>query len=227
MRDAAMAAAFQHIAEADEVGVDIGLGMLDGVAYASLSCEMDHMARPVAGEDISGGGAISQGQALEAEAGMAEEPGEAGLLEAHVIIGVEIVDADDFLSHRKQPLRDGGTDEAGRAGNEDGGIGEGQERSPDRTRRTAEASPGSPAFLDQRSGASTRPKGRGARPAVTERAAPVHNGAGRRTRHDREPSPSRQPWSGVGPGYEGRGELRAGTWCLAFSPQLTRTIKMM
>ena len=45
-----MPATFQHIDETFEVGVDIGMRMIDRMTHARLRREMDHPGKPVLGE---------------------------------------------------------------------------------------------------------------------------------------------------------------------------------
>ena len=111
-------AALQDVGEAGEVGVHVGHGVLDGVAHPGLGGQIDHplgLVRPEGGGDAL---PVLDVQAQVGEAGMRQGAGQAGLLEAHVVIVVEVVDADDLVTPFEQAQGEGGTDEAGAAGDE-------------------------------------------------------------------------------------------------------------
>jgi hypothetical protein len=56
------------------------------------------------------------GIGAEGEGGGAEEAGEAPVLQADVVVVVEVVDADDVVTLLKEQFADAGGDEAGAAG---------------------------------------------------------------------------------------------------------------
>src|SRR6266850_1112509 len=47
MATCVMPASLQHIEEADEIGIGIGMRMIDRMAHTGLCCEMDHHREPV------------------------------------------------------------------------------------------------------------------------------------------------------------------------------------
>jgi len=72
---------------------------------------------------------------LEAEFGAPDEPIEARLLETHVVVGIEAIDADDPSSFREQRERRVHTDEACASRHQDGHVGADAHRA--RRRRSA------------------------------------------------------------------------------------------
>ncbi len=111
-------APFEDIQETQDVGGDIGQGVFEAVANAGLGGEVDHPLRAEGGEQRRDGVDV-----LERDAGVFEirefgQPGQARLFEVHVIVGVEIVQADDDISPLQQPVGYVRSDEARRACNE-------------------------------------------------------------------------------------------------------------
>lgn len=96
-----VAAGFEDVVEADEVGLDIGIGVGDAIADTSLGSEVDHNLRMVFGEDAVDEGAVGDVAADEGEGRGTRLEGlfyflEACFLEAHVVVVVHRVDADDM-----------------------------------------------------------------------------------------------------------------------------------
>jgi len=116
--DLVVPAAFQDVDEAGKVAAHVRLGVLQRIAHACLRGEVDH-ARTGSRENSERMPSSSATfELFEPEAGVLAQPFETGLLEADVVVVVQVVDADDFVSGGKQPLRDVHTDESGRAGNQ-------------------------------------------------------------------------------------------------------------
>ena len=113
MLDAVAAAAFEDMAEADEVGIEIGLRILDREAHAGLGAEMDDALETALGEEPGHAVAVGEVELFEAEAVMAVEAGEPGLLQSGIVVIVEIVDADDLVAAFEQNPGCLVTDEAG------------------------------------------------------------------------------------------------------------------
>ena len=113
-----LAAALEHVEEAGQIGVGIGMGIGQGMPHAGLCREMHDMRKPVHREQRRHGAAIGNVDLLEAEAWKSPQHGEAGVLEARIVVGVEIVEADHVMSVLQQAARDMHADEPGRAGDE-------------------------------------------------------------------------------------------------------------
>ena len=119
MAHAAVAAAFEHAAEADQVRVDVGLRVVDRVAHAGLGGEMDHGLEALAAEKRLHRPGVGDVRFDELESRFARRARKPRLLQSHIVVVVQIVEAGDALAALKQPQCQGGADEAGGAGDED------------------------------------------------------------------------------------------------------------
>lgn len=117
-----VAAGLEHVEEADEVALEVGTRILDGVAHARLGGEVHHDVEAVLGEQALDEGGIAQVAAHEGEAAVGVGLGQhaqARVLDAGVVITVKVVEADDcVIGLLEQLLDEEGTDEAGRSGDE-------------------------------------------------------------------------------------------------------------
>ena len=119
MFDAAMAARFEHVEEADDIALDVGVRVLQRVAHAGLRGEIDHA---VGLEAVEGGfqrRAVFQRAFDEREPGLGRQQREACVLQRRVVVIVEVVVAQHFVAACQQAVAEGGADEAGGAGDED------------------------------------------------------------------------------------------------------------
>ena len=120
MLDAVVAAAFEDMQEAGEVGIDISVRVVERVADPGLRGEMDRRASAVSAAKVASTAVRSPRSALMKRKPFALlEPREARLLQRHVVIGVEIVEADHLVAAVEQPCRRVIADKAGGAGNQD------------------------------------------------------------------------------------------------------------
>ncbi|MNH27213.1 hypothetical protein D3C79_873160 [compost metagenome] len=113
-----MAASLQHSEGAGEVAVGVGEGVVEGIAHPGLGAEVDHPFEPLPGKQCRHGGAIGEIEALEAKAGQGAEAREARLLQAHLVVVIQVVDADHLMALGTEPLRQVKADEAGGAGDQ-------------------------------------------------------------------------------------------------------------
>src|SRR3569623_1828296 len=90
--DAVMTAALQDIQKTDDVAVDVGARVFDGVAHAGLGGEVHHALRLVLGEHGLDGGAVLDIGAHVDEARMCRRAREPRLLEIDVVVVIEVVD---------------------------------------------------------------------------------------------------------------------------------------
>ena len=81
MLDAVVAAAFENVEEADEIGIGVGVRMVEGVAHAGLRGEMHDAVRPFRREEVGDGGTVGEVGLHETEVGEGCEPLEARLLQ--------------------------------------------------------------------------------------------------------------------------------------------------
>jgi len=120
--DPVMAASLQHRQGTGEVAVCVGKGVVQGVAHPGLGTEVDHPIEPLpgtlAGKECRHGLPVREIATLEAKPGQRQEPGQARLLQAHLVVVVEIVETDHLVALLDEPLRQVKPDEAGGAGDE-------------------------------------------------------------------------------------------------------------
>ena len=131
-----MAAGFEDVVEADEVGFDVGIGVSDAVADTGLGGEVDDDIELVFGEESvdeiavgdvasdKGPGLSRRGSRRAHELRDLLDFLKALLLEADVVVVVHVVDADDLGGGiiAKEELDEVAADEAGGAGHQDGGA---------------------------------------------------------------------------------------------------------
>ena len=122
MRCAVLPAALEHVEEAHQIGVDIGVRVFQRVAHAGLRREMHHQLGPQRREQGRGGGAVGEVEPREAEALAPLQPVEARLLQPRVVIGVQAVDADHAAAVAQQPVGQMIADEARGPGQQDGAV---------------------------------------------------------------------------------------------------------
>lgn len=115
-------ARLEHVEEADEVALEVGARVLDGVAHARLGGEVHHDVEAVLGEQALDEGGVTQVAAHEGEAAVGIGLGEhaqARVLDTGVVVAVEVVEADDgVISLLEQLLDEERADKAGCSGDE-------------------------------------------------------------------------------------------------------------
>ena len=115
------AAELQEHHLAHHIGLHVGVGIDQGVAHSGLGREMDDPGdRSALRRDRRGHGlAVGDVGAGEGEARVWLQQGEPRFLEAHVVVVVQIVHAEDALAAREQRPAHVEADEAGGPGHED------------------------------------------------------------------------------------------------------------
>ena len=111
-------ATFEHVEEAREVGVNVGMRIDQRMTHAGLRGEMHDIGEAMRSEQFRHGPAVGNIDLLELEIGECPELRDPGLLETRVIIGIEVVKADHVVSVRQQPPRNVHADESSRSGDE-------------------------------------------------------------------------------------------------------------
>jgi hypothetical protein len=111
-------ATLEHIEEACEVGVDIGMRIDQRMTHAGLRSEMHDIGKAMRSEQLRHGPAVGNIDLLELEIGPCLELRDSGLLETRVVIGTEAIEADHVVSVRQQPPRNVHADKSGRSGDE-------------------------------------------------------------------------------------------------------------
>ena len=119
-----VAAGFEDVVEADEVGLDVGVGVVDAVTDAGLGGEVNDEVGLVLCEKLVNGGFVGEVAFDEGEVFEAFEFFEAGGFEVRVVVRIEVVEADDFgvWIFCAEALGEIAADEARRAGDEDGFV---------------------------------------------------------------------------------------------------------
>ncbi|MNE21338.1 hypothetical protein D3C80_1144930 [compost metagenome] len=79
---------------------------------------MDHPLELLPGKQLRHGDPVGEIEAFKAKAGQGAEPREARLLQAHLVVVVEIVDADHLMTVVAEPLRHMEADESGGTGDQ-------------------------------------------------------------------------------------------------------------
>lgn len=117
-----VAAGLKHIEEADEVALEVGARVLDGVAHARLGREVHHDVEAVLGEQALDERGVTQVAAHEGETTVGVGLGQhaqARVLDAGVIVAVKVVEADDdVIGLLEQLLDEECADEACGSGDE-------------------------------------------------------------------------------------------------------------
>lgn len=117
-----VAAGLKDVEEADEVALEVGTRVLDGVAHARLGGEVNHDVEAVLSEQALDEGGIAQVAANEGEAAVRVGFGQhaqARVLDAGVVVAVEVVEADNnVIGVLEQFLDEERADEAGGSGDE-------------------------------------------------------------------------------------------------------------
>ena len=112
-----VAAGLEHVEEAHEVTLQVCARVLDGVADARLGGEVHHDIKAVLSEQALDEGGVAQVAAHEGEAAVRVGLGkhaQAGVLDAGVVVAVEVVEADNrVIGLLEQLLDEEGADEAG------------------------------------------------------------------------------------------------------------------
>src|SRR5262249_4181342 len=120
MSGLAMAAAFENVEEAGEIGVEISVRVLQRVANAGLGGEMHHRAEIAVAKkalDVSAFGEIDFMEGKFVEFAQDVQP---RLLQRRIVIIVDIIETDDRLATLKEAARQRKTDKSRSAGNQDG-----------------------------------------------------------------------------------------------------------
>jgi DNA-directed RNA polymerase subunit RPC12/RpoP len=117
--DAVVAAALQHVHRADDVAVDVGVRVLDGVTHTGLGGEVHHALHTGACKQCGHRRTILQRVTVATEPRVRGQLRESRLLQTDVIVVVDVVHTDDLVTARKQAAGDVESDEAGGAGNHD------------------------------------------------------------------------------------------------------------
>ena len=124
MAQATVHAAARHLQDhqvARQVGLQVVERLLDRIPHPGLGAEVhDAVDGGVGGVERRHGGAVGEVHPVELEAVAALERREAGVLQAGIVVVVQVVDADHPVAAVEQGLRDVHADEPGCSGNQNG-----------------------------------------------------------------------------------------------------------
>jgi hypothetical protein len=119
MVDGVMASTLENGEEGREVRASVGMGMVDRVADPRLRGEMDHAFGALLLEEGEGAIGVGEVEFMVPIARVVGETGQAGALQRHVVVGIEVIDAHHIvtsLEERECYIR---TDEARRSSDQD------------------------------------------------------------------------------------------------------------
>src|SRR5450756_257612 len=108
-------ASLQDIEEAFEIGVDIGMGVIDRMAHAGLGRKMHHRRETVLGKQTSNRRTVGEIELHETKARMLAQDVEPRLLQGRIVIAVEVVQADDIPAFGQELAGDVEADETRRS----------------------------------------------------------------------------------------------------------------
>ena len=114
-----MTATLENVGKADDVAVDIGHRVLDGITDACLRSKVHDPLGFVQGEGIIHGLAVSQ---VSPDMGVIRVIGmtrKARLLDRRIVVIIVIIDADDMITALEQSQHQGRADKTSRSGDED------------------------------------------------------------------------------------------------------------
>lgn len=115
-----MAAGLEHVEEADEVALEVGAWVLDGIADSRLGSEVHHDVEAVLGEQPLDEGGVAQVAANEGETAVGvdlSKHAQTRVLDTGVVVAVEVVKADnDIIGLLEQLLDEERADEASGSG---------------------------------------------------------------------------------------------------------------
>src|SRR6266704_1064684 len=109
-----MPASLQHVEEAFEVGIGVGMRMIDRMTHTGLRREVDDRRKPVFSEQLIDRRTIRQIDLHETEARISAQHLQPRLLQSRVIVSAEIIQADDAAAFGQQLTGDVKADKARR-----------------------------------------------------------------------------------------------------------------
>ena len=114
-----MAASLQDVHETHQIRIHVGVGILNGIPHPGLRGQVDDSLGLFLCEESLHAGAVGQVELVETETRTPAEFGQPGLLQADVVVVVEVVESDHLIPPPQQQLGGVETNESGRAGDED------------------------------------------------------------------------------------------------------------
>jgi hypothetical protein len=103
MLDGIVAASLEDVHEPDDVRVDVGVRVLQGVANAGLGGEVHDAVEPLAREERRDGRAVGDVEVLEPETFVRTQSREPSFLERHVVVVAQRIEPDNGIPTLEQP----------------------------------------------------------------------------------------------------------------------------
>ena len=98
-----MAATFEDIAETDQVGIDVGVRIFDGITDTGLGGQMHDGIETMFAEQLCHPVTINDIQLLELKCFVLLATFEARLFQGYIVVIVQIVDAINVVATTEQP----------------------------------------------------------------------------------------------------------------------------
>jgi hypothetical protein len=111
--DGVVPAPFEDVAEPHDVAVDHGARIFHRVAHACLCCEVDYSLGFVPREHVGDRLRVAEVAAHERELRMLLELPQTRSFQGRIVVVIQVVEPDDFVSPRQQPRCDVKADEPG------------------------------------------------------------------------------------------------------------------
>ena len=115
-----MPASFEHIHETHQIALHISIRIFQRVAHAGLCGEVKHAFRAHFGEQLLKRIAVGDVRLNKSETGMCVELREPGLLEARIVVIIQVVNADHLMAFCQQSCAAMHADKASGACHENG-----------------------------------------------------------------------------------------------------------
>ena len=113
-------AAFQNVHETFDVAVGIGMRIDERIAHAGLGGEMHDAPDRLLGKKSCMPCRLARSSLTKLKSFMRRQLGEPGLFQSHIVVVVEIVEADDLVATVQEALGHMKPDESRRAGDKNG-----------------------------------------------------------------------------------------------------------
>src|SRR5690606_19988654 len=113
MFDVVVTAALEHVDEADDVAVDVGVRVGDRVAHAGLGGQVDNYRRLALVEEPVEGRSVDEVELAEGEGVVALQAFQTGQLERNVVVVIDVINAHYLVTAGQESLGDVIADETG------------------------------------------------------------------------------------------------------------------
>ena len=100
-----VATALKDVGKAHQIGVDIGVGVLQRIPHAGLGGQVNHPFRLLLPEQRFHSGPVGHILADLGESRFAGQARQARFLESRIVVIIDVIHANDFVTAVKQPMR--------------------------------------------------------------------------------------------------------------------------